>query len=347
MKTVRQIIRVVSAAGWLLSFSALPVLWTGAPELLAAGLIQTNIATSITSESIAALWVAKDRDLLRKHGLDARFILMPKSPVSVAALIAGEIDAAVIGPGHLLNAASGGADVVGIANFVQRLDYRFIGRPELKRPEDLQGKRVAISGPGAVSHIVALLSFQRLGIDPARAKVAFVTIPGTEVNRRAALETRSVDATPLNGSVGDLYANKGFTMLLNLKHAGLILPQTMLVTTRRTIATKRDVVEAYLKGLIEAIAYLIEPANKQSMLQIIASNLRLDSASAAEEAYQAVVSSYERVPYPNPGGMKMLHELLTSINPKLEQVRPDTVVDAGLVAELEKSGFIKSLYRKP
>ncbi|OGP22712.1 MAG: hypothetical protein A2038_01530 [Deltaproteobacteria bacterium GWA2_57_13] len=330
-----------------LSFSAAFLLPRGTRDATAASLIQSNYASSITSESVAALWVAKDRDLFRKYGLDARFILMPKSPVSVAALIAGEIDAAVIGPGHLLNAASGGADVVGIANFVQRLDYRFIGRPELKRPEDLQGKRVAISGPGAVSHIVALLSFRRLGIDPAREKVAFVTIPGTEVNRRVALETRSVDATPLNGSVGDLYASKGFTMLLNLKHAGLILPQTMLVTTRRTIATKRDVVEAYLKGFIEAIAYLIEPANKQSMLQIIASNLRLDSASAAEEAYQAVVSSYERVPYPNPEGMKMLHELLTSINPKLEQVRPDTVVDAGLVAELEKSGFIKSVYKKP
>jgi len=347
MKTVRQIIRVVSAAGWLLSFSALPVLWTGAPKLLAASLIQTNIATSITSESIAALWVAKDRDLLRKHGLDARFILMLKSSVSVAALIAGEIDAIVIGPGHLLSAASGGADVVGIANFVQKLDYRFIGRPELKRPEDLQGKSVAISGPGAVSHIVALLSLRRLGIDPAGAKVAFITIPGTEINRRVALETGSADATPLNGSVGDLYANKGFTMLLNLKHAGLILPQTMLVTTRRTIATKRNVVDAYLKGLIEAIAYLIEPANKQSVLQIIASNLRLGSASAAEEAYQAVVSSYERVPYPNAEGMKMLSELLTSVNPKLEQVRPETVVDTGLIGRLEASGFIKSVYKKP
>ena len=143
---------------------------------------------------------------------------------------------AIVGGGHLLNAATSGSDVVGIANFVQSLDYRFISRPEIKKPEDLRSKRIAISGTGAVSHIVALLALQNLGLDPDQAKIALLTIPGTEINRRIALESGSVEATSLNGSIGDLYAKKGYSMLLNFQGSGITLPQTVLVTTRRIIA---------------------------------------------------------------------------------------------------------------
>src|ERR671914_499725 len=79
--------------------------------------IRSNFASSITSESMAAVWVANERGLFKKYGLDIQYILMPRSPLAVAALVAGEIDMAVIGPGHLVNAATGGTDVIGLANF--------------------------------------------------------------------------------------------------------------------------------------------------------------------------------------------------------------------------------------
>src|ERR671914_1853039 len=123
-----------------------------APGFLPAQLcaqIRSNFASSITSESMAAVWIAKDRGLFKKYGLDVQYILMPRSPLAVSALIAGEIDMAVIGPGHLVNAATGGTDVIGIANFAQKLDYRLNTRPEIKKKEELRGKRIAISGPGS------------------------------------------------------------------------------------------------------------------------------------------------------------------------------------------------------
>jgi len=320
------------------------LLTNGASESIAAGLSRSNFASSITSESITVFWVARDQGFFQRNGIEIQFIQMPRSALSVAALIAGEIDMAVIGGGHLLNAATGGSDVVGIANFVQQLDYRFVGRPEVKRPEDLRGKRVAISGTGAVSHIVALVALEKLGLDPNQQKITFVGIPGTELNRRVALETGNVDATTLNGSVGDLYLKKGYSMLFNFRGSGVNIPQTVLATTRRTIAAKPQVVEGYLKAFIEAIAYLVEPANKAVVVRIIASNLRVDTATA-EDAYKTVVNSYERIPYPNVEGMRKLQSVLTPINPKLSSVRPETVVEAGLIDSLESSGFIKSVYK--
>src|SRR6185437_15244032 len=215
---------------------------------------RTNLAGSVTSETMTVLWVARDRGLFRKHGLDMQFILMPRNPLAVAALLAGEIDAAIVGPGHVINAASSGVDLIGIANLKQKLDYRLAARPEIKRKEDLRGKRIAISGPGSTSHLQALLALQDFNVDPTQAKITFLTIPGTEMNRRLALETGGVDATTLTGAVGDLYGNKGYHVLYNSRNTGVTLPQTMLVTTRRIAAAKPQVIEGYLKAMIEAIA---------------------------------------------------------------------------------------------
>jgi ABC-type nitrate/sulfonate/bicarbonate transport system substrate-binding protein len=168
--------------------------------LSARAQIRTNFASSITSESMTAVWVARERGLFKKHGLEMQYILMPRSPLAIAALLAGEIDAAIIGPGHLISAGTGGADLIGIANFFQKLDYRLNVRPEIRKPEDLRGKKIAISGPGATSHLVTLLALQGLNIDPVQAKIALLTIPGTELNRRLALESGSVDATTLRGA---------------------------------------------------------------------------------------------------------------------------------------------------
>jgi ABC-type nitrate/sulfonate/bicarbonate transport system substrate-binding protein len=307
---------------------------------------KSNLASSVTSESMTALWVARDRGLFKKHGLEMQFILMPRNPLAVAALIAGEIDAAIIGPGHLVNAAIGGSDLIGIANFHQKLDFRLNARPEIKKAEDLRGKRVAISGPGSTSHLVSLLALQGLNIDPTQARITLLTIPGTEMNRRLALETGGVDATTLRGSMGDLYANKGYNILYNFKGAGVTLPQNMLVTTRRIAAKKPQVIEAYLKSMIEAIAITVDPANKELVTRLLASNLRLSNPADAEESYHAVVNSYERVPYTNLEGMKRLHRLLTQINPKVADVRIEGVIDNSFMNKLESSGFIQNVSKK-
>lgn len=309
--------------------------------------VKSNLSSSVTSETMTHVWVARERGLFKKYGIDMQFILMPRNPLAIAALLAGEIDAAIIGPGHLINAGlSGTTELVGLANFNQKLDYRLNARPEIKKPEDLRGKRIAVSGPGSTSHMVSMLALQGLHIDPVQAKIAFLTIPGTEMNRRLAMESGSVDATSLRGSMGEVYANKGYTQLYNLKSAGVTLPQNMLVATRRTVATKPQVVEGYLKATTEAIAMINDPANKELVSRLLAANLRLTNPADVEETYQAVIQNYERVPHPTLDGMRRLQKLLAQQNPKVAEVRVETLIDSSVMNKLESSGFIQSLYKK-
>jgi NitT/TauT family transport system substrate-binding protein len=305
---------------------------------------KSNLSSSVTSESMTHVWVARERGLFKKYGVDMQFILMPRNPLAIAALLAGEIDAAIIGPGHLVNAGLSGAELAGIANFNQKLDFRLNTRPDIKKPEDLRGKRIAVSGPGSTSHLVSMLALQGLSIDPA--KITFLTIPGTEMNRRLALESGSVDATTLRGAMGEVYANKGFTLLYNLKSAGVTLPQNMMVTTRRTAATKPQVIEGHLKATIEAIAMINDPANKELVCRLLASNLRLSNPADVEESYQAVITNYERAPHTSVEGMKRLQKLLIQLNPKIAEVRVETLIDNSFMNRLESSGFIQNLYKK-
>ena len=327
----------------LLAGSLLPSL--SAPDFVAAQ-VKSNLSSSVTSESMTHVWVARERGLFKKYGVDMQFILMPRNPLAIAALLAGEIDAAIIGPGHLVNAGLSGAELAGIANFNQKLDFRLNTRPDIKKPEDLRGKRIAVSGPGSTSHLVSMLSLQGLNIDPTAWKIAFLTIPGTEMNRRLALESGSVDATTLRGAMGDLYANKGYTLLYNLRSAGITLPQNMLVTTRRTAATKPHVIEGYLKATVEAIAMIADPANKELVSRLLASNLRLSNPADVEESYQAVINNYERAPHTTVEGMKRLQKLLVQLNPKIADVRVETLIDNSFMNKLESSGFIQGLYKK-
>lgn len=335
--------RAFGLRAFLLAASLLPTFY--APRFVAAQ-VKSNLSSSVTSESAAHVWMAQDRGLFKKYGLDMQFILMPRNPLAVAALVAGEIDAAIIGPGHLVNAGLSGADLIGIANFNLTLDFRLNARPEIKKPEDLRGKRVAISGPGSTSHLVSMLSLQGLNIDPVQARISFLTIPGTEVNRRLALETNAVDATTLRGAMGDLYGNKGYNVLYNLKKTGATLPQNMMVTTRRIAAAKPQVIEGYLKALVEAIALTLDPANKELVCKLIASKLRLSNSGDIEESYNSVIDSFERAPHTTLEGMKRLQKILAQINPKISEVRVENIIDSSFMNKLESSGFIQSLYKK-
>lgn len=308
---------------------------------------KSNLSSSVTSESMTHVWVARERGLFKKYGVDMQFVLMPRNPLAIAALLAGEIDAAIIGPGHLVNAGLGGStELVGIANFNQRLDFRLNARPDIKKPEDLRGKKIAVSGPGSTSHLVSMLSLQGINIDPVQAKITFLTIPGTEMNRRLAMESGSVDGTTLRGAMGDLYANKGYTMLYNLRAQGATLPQNMFVVSRRTMAAKPQVIEGYLRAMVEAIAMINDPSNKELVTRLLATNLRLSNPADVEESYQAVIQNYERAPHTSADGMKKLQKLLVQLNPKIAEVKVETLIDNSIMNKLEGSGFIASLYKK-
>ena len=82
------------------------------------------------------------------------------------------------------------------------------------------------------------------------------------------------------------------------------------------------------------------------MSRLLASNLRLSNPRDVEESYQTVIHNYERAPHISLEAMKRLQKLLTQLNPKISEVRVETLIDDAFMQRLESSGFIQSLYKK-
>src|SRR5690349_4160613 len=115
----------------------------------------------------AALWIADEKGLFRKHGIDSEVILIGgASAAGVSSLIAGDIQFLGGAGGAVMSADLNGADVVMVASTVNKGVQRVMARADLKKPEDLRGKRVGITRLGSASHLVLLMMLRSWGMSP-------------------------------------------------------------------------------------------------------------------------------------------------------------------------------------
>src|SRR6266545_8062133 len=91
-------------------------------------------------------WIAKDAKLYEKHGLEAELVLLRGSGQSAQAIVGNSILAAPCTLTTVMSAVLSGADLVTVAHTVPGVQSKLLVKPEIKRPQDLKGKKLAVSG---------------------------------------------------------------------------------------------------------------------------------------------------------------------------------------------------------
>jgi putative hydroxymethylpyrimidine transport system substrate-binding protein len=94
----------------------------------------------------AGIYAALAGDLDDRHDIDLEVRVPSSSTDSLKLLAAGRSDASVVDVHDLGLAAERGADVVGIGALVQRPLAAVISKPDVRRPRDLEGRRVGVTG---------------------------------------------------------------------------------------------------------------------------------------------------------------------------------------------------------
>src|SRR5262249_56909926 len=107
----------------------------------------------------------------KKHGLDATSVFTGSGSVTSQALIAGEAKVASTSVGPTAAAVAAGADLAILAGTIHIMPYQFWVLPQVRQPEDLKGKRVAISTFGSGSHLAAEVAFQILAFEAGRGHI--------------------------------------------------------------------------------------------------------------------------------------------------------------------------------
>ncbi len=108
-----------------------------------------RIAYSSISGAMLPLWVAKDKGLFDKHGVEVEVTYI--RGVAIEALLAGEVQFVRASPPAVVRSTLRGADLAIIANTINVAVFSLMTKPEIKRPEDLKGKKIGVTNLGRLS----------------------------------------------------------------------------------------------------------------------------------------------------------------------------------------------------
>ena len=308
---------------------------------------QDKIRMGLSSVSAlhSAMWVAEQKGLFRKHGIDTEIIVTGQGGAAgISALLANDIQLVASAGDALVAAALQGADTVMIAGVVNKGLQRIMVRPDIKTPAELKGKRVGVTRIGAVSHSVLLMILKRWNMSPTDVQVLQV---GSSPNMLASMEKGGLDAAVITIPSMFVAEDRGYKVLLDLADTDIYYLQTMVATTRSYVKTNRDKAIRFLKGYLEGIAYFKQ--NRKESLEVVKKKLRLDANQERnlEKAFDLLNAKYyETMPYPSMRGVETVLGFVEKDNPKAKIADPKSFVDESLLREIDQSGFTKMLYQK-
>jgi NitT/TauT family transport system substrate-binding protein len=300
-----------------------------------------KIAWGVTSLSASNWipWIAKDAKIYEKHGLDVELILVKGSGQTSTAILGGSLFAAPVALPTVMLADLGGADLINIAHTVPGVQSKLLVKQEIKRPEDIRGKRIATSSLGSLGDFLFRYIIKKQGMDPSR-DVTWLSI-GTPPERLQALVSGNVDAADLSYPTDEQARRMGYRVLWDARKE-VVYPSMSVVTRRKNIQEDRDTVMRMLKAHVEAIAYFKK--NKEFSKKVLAKYLRNNDQELLEGSYEIFKEDFISVPYPIMKGLEATYEYVATRRPEIHSRKPEEFMDPSLMAELEKSGFIKALY---
>ena len=114
------------------------LLIAGPKELFPAQPEVLHASYSALVPSGAPFWIAHELGLFEKEGLQVKLVYINASPLVIAAILAGDIQASLAGVSAIVAANAQGNDVVAIAGAVNKINVSIYALPEIQKPEDLR-----------------------------------------------------------------------------------------------------------------------------------------------------------------------------------------------------------------
>ena len=304
---------------------------------------QLRLAVSTATPHNTPLWVAKDKKIFDKYGLDVQLIFVMGGALVTQMLAAGEIQIAANAPAALLGLVAGGEKIAMFIGISNTSPFTLISQPSIKAAADLKGKRLGTARFGGSSHVSALIALDHLRLDLKRDNIVLLQT-GLDPERMAALEQKGLDAAMLQRLATKTMLAKGYTQLLNLNQAKIPYQNTVLASRRDYMASNAKSFEGFTRAVVEGYAFVFNKENKQAVKEVIAKNLRLPNADAAEDFYLEAQEELDRKPYPTLEGTRTVIKFVAEQNPKVASVKAEEIIDLSWLKKLDDEGFFKKVY---
>lgn len=293
------------------------------------------------NERSGVLFVAKDMRFFEEQGLDVQIVQVRSGPVAVAAMAANEAQFyTASATGATLGAIAGGLDLVFVAGIVNKLDGDFVVSPKIKTPSDLKGKILGVQSMGGGIWMFTMLALDHWGLVPDRDKIQFRVLGDQSVIAQG-IVAGSVDAAYLGYTFSKIVERQGFRTLADLAKLNIPYQGIGLLARRSFLDRSPEIAERTLKALAKSIAFFQDPANKQTVVRILAKWLRLSRVEDAEVGYEMIRPLYDRNPSPTTEGLRNTLRVLSRVDPKFGRLKVEELSDDRILRKLEREGFFK------
>jgi len=309
----------------------------------AAQLRKLNIAYTATSPYQAALIIAQQTGMFKKHGLDPSLILTAGGSLGFQAMMGGDVAMVLADGSAAVTSNLAGADVVIIASLLNTFPYSLISVPEIKKVDQLVGGKVAISRFGSATDLSVRMSLARVGLNPDK-DVTILQI-GTQTSRFAALQTKNVQATIITPPFTLTARKLGYNTLIDMAQLNIPFELTALLTRKSFIKAQRDTVASVVAALADAVHFY--KREKEPTIKILSKYLQTTDREALEETYKEIaLKVLPEKPYPTLPGIQTILDELAPKNPKAKNSKPEDFVDMSFVKKLDDDGYFERLYKR-
>ena len=303
------------------------------PDKLRIGYAARAVAHSVP-------YVAKEAGFLSEEGIDAEIVRTAGS-IAPMALVANEVDLAIMSAYLMIPVAVQNRDVVMLGGFSRYASMVFVARPEVKGAQDLKGKIVGIQRPGDAYEKSARFALRHLGLD-ADKDVKMLAL-GTNDVMWSALQTGRVSATILSPP-GTLFARKaGMNFMVDLTDLKLEYQGSTIATRRSFLQKNPQLATRALRAIVRGV-HLFK-TRKEDTMRILGKFLGTKDREALEESWEYAAKMPAK-PYAVESAVQAVLDHLSETQPRFAQYRPSEFIDSRLLAELDKSGYIDRLYNQ-
>ena len=212
----------------------------------------------------APFFVGARTGIYRSEGLEPQFIVM-RSGIIFPALLAGELDYTTLYQSAIRSAVSG-LPVRVIATLITKQSFFLFTQREIRRVQDLKGKRIAISNFASSTDSSARAALKHHGLEAMR-DVTLIAMGDTGV-RFQALVSGAIEAAILTPPYTVMAEQRGLNNLVWLGDLLGDVPSNGLSTSLRKLKENPDQVQRMLRASIRSMIYTRE--HKQEALPILA-----------------------------------------------------------------------------
>lgn len=303
--------------------------------------IAARVGTCSITGGFIHFYTALFNGLFEKYGLKIEHVTLRGGVVSLAALSADEIQFVYCSADPMIPRLAAGADAKLIGSTIVGLPWVLMGRREIKRPQDLKGKTIALSRPGGLTDQLAKAVMKKFSLTIQEVKLLHIGGTGQLEPYNAMLQGLT-QATFLTPPLDVRAKRDGFTLIYNLNELDVPAIYSSIFTNSKTLKERPALVQKFVAALGEAIHFVEKNPDKgKSALSKILSINDQEVLQSAYDAYaKALVNRRITVPV---NAVAQAVELAREDGTQIRK-KPAEIIDNNFAEQLEKSGFLKELW---